>query len=91
MRQNEGAMSVTFKEEKQREVEKNFEFFQSVLPELLESHFGETALLRHQKIVAFFDTAQDAHTTGETFYEDGMFSIQKVDPRPIDLGIYSRF
>lgn len=71
MEQTKGRkMSATFKEEKQREVEENYEFFQSVqsvLPELLKPHFGET------------------------FYEDGMFSIQKVDSRPIDLGIDSRF
>lgn len=90
MEHNKGTMSVTFKEEKQREVEENFEFFQSVLPELLESHFGETALLRHQKIEAFFDTFRDAQTAGEMSYEDGLFSIQKVE-KPIDLGFYSRF
>ena len=68
MEQTKGRkMSATFKEEKQREVEENFEFFQSVLPELLKPH------------------------SGETFYEDGMFSIQKVDSRPIGLGIDSRF
>lgn len=90
MEQNKDVMSVTFKEEKQREVEKNFELFQSVLPELLESHFGETALLRHQKIVAFFDTFRDTQTAGEMSYEDGIFSIQEAE-KPIDLGFYSRF
>ena len=52
MEQTKGRkMSATFKEEKQREVKENYKFFQSVLPELLKPHFGET------------------------FYEDGMFSI----------------
>ena len=91
MEQSKGRkMSAPFKEEKQREVEKNFEFFQSVLPSLLESYFGETALLRHQRIVDFFDTFRDAQTAGEMSYEDGIFSIQEVE-KPIDLGFYSRF
>ncbi len=75
---------------KEQEIEKNFAHFQStIMPTLVESHRGRYVLLRHQKIVGIYDTARDAQMTGEKFYEDDLFSIQKVEPRPIDLGVFS--
>ncbi|WP_424947550.1 hypothetical protein [Candidatus Spongiihabitans sp.] len=74
---------------KQQEIEKNFAYFESVLPSLTDGDFGRYALLRHEEIISIYDTARDALTTGTQLYDDGLFSIQKVDPRPIDLGAYS--
>ena len=91
MEQNKDLMSVTFKEEKQREVEENFEFFQSILPELLKPHFGKTALLRHQKTVASSIRHRTCIPPEKRFTREACSPFRKVDPRPIDLGIYSRF
>ena len=82
-------MTPTKNDIKQQEVEKNFDFFMSVMPEYTESHGGRYALLRHKKIIDFYDTIRDAYTTGERNYNDGLFSIQQVNPRPVDLGAYS--
>ena len=82
-------MTPTKTDIKQQEVEKNFDFFMSVMPEYTESHGGRYALLRHKKIIDFYDTIRDAYTTGERNYNDGLFSIQQVNPRPVDLGAYS--
>ncbi len=82
-------MTLTKKDIKRQEIEKNFAFFELVLPEYTESHGGRYALLRHEEIIDFYDTVRDAYTTGVRNYKDGLFSIQKVDPRPIDLGVFS--
>lgn len=74
---------------KQEEVDRNFEFFQKKLPELLKEHRGKYALIRDQQIISFYDTAQDAQTSGEQQYSDGLFSIQRVTEDVGDLGFYS--
>ena len=74
---------------RQQEVDQNFEFFKTRLPELLQTHKGKYALIRHQEIIGFYDTIIDAQTTGARFYQDGLFSVQQVNDVPIDLGFYS--
>jgi hypothetical protein len=74
---------------KQEEVDRNFEFFQKELPELLQKYRGKYALIRDQQITGFYDTAQDAQTSGEQLHADGLFSIQRVTEDVGDLGFYS--
>jgi hypothetical protein len=74
---------------KQEEVNRNFEFFQRELSQLLEKHAGKFALIRNCTITGFYDTALDANTAGDQLYEDGLFSIQKVGREVGDLGFYS--
>ena len=74
---------------KQKEVESNFRHFKERLPGLLAEHAGKFALMRHGDIVQFFDTARDAMIFGTTEYEDGLFSVQEVTDRVVDLGWYS--
>ena len=76
-------------DDKNQEIEKNFQFFQSVLPDLVKDHQGRYVLLRHEEIVGIYDTVHDAQMTGEKFYADNLFSVQKVETRPIELGIFS--
>jgi hypothetical protein len=74
----------------QEEVDQNFEFFQGELIQLLSSnHVGKFALVRDRKIIGFYDTANDAYTSAESLYEDGLFSIQQVTSDIADLGFYS--
>ena len=75
---------------RQQEVDRNYEAFKKVLPELLESDRGRTALMRGGKVIACFDTGRDAIEAGRTFFEDRRFSIQEVTRRGIDLGYFSR-
>ena len=72
-------------ETQQQEVDRNYEAFKKVLPELLESDRGRTALMRGGKVIACFDTGRDAIKAGRTFFEDQRFSIQEVKGRGIDL------
>jgi hypothetical protein len=71
-----------------REVDRNYDFFQRHMSEYLPLEFGRYALLRHGQVLGFFDSADAAEEQGEQF-EDGIYSIQLVDPAPIDLGAFS--
>ncbi len=70
------------------EVERNYDFFQRHMRDYLPGEFRRYALLRHCEVVGFFDDAAKAELRGEQF-GDGIYSIQLVDPAPVNLGLYS--
>jgi hypothetical protein len=74
---------------KSSEIEQNYAAFQQLLPSLLETHPGQFAVLRHGEVVEFFDTLSDAAKFCGREYQDGLFSIQEVTSRKVDLGYYS--
>jgi len=74
---------------RQIEVDRNLESFRGKLPELLRTHPGKFALMRHQEIVDFFDTLIDALIAGQKLYSDQLFSVQQVTEASIDLGFFS--
>ena len=76
-------------EERQREVDANYEAFVAILPSIIASHRDKYALMRHRQVVNFYVTAEDARSTGEKFYDDGVYSVQKVTNIPVDLGFFS--
>ncbi|MGE3292318.1 MAG: hypothetical protein AB7O95_13140 [Geminicoccaceae bacterium] len=73
----------------QEEVDKNFVAFKRILPQLLESKRDMFALMRDEQVVEVYNTATDALRTGQRFYQDGVFSIQKITDEPEDLGYLS--
>ena len=73
----------------QSEVERNFAAFKSLLPTLT-GEYGKYALLHAGELKAVYDTFEDALKTAEAFYKDGMYSIQRVTDKPVDLGFRSR-
>lgn len=70
------------------EVDRNYDFFQRTMSKYLPAHFGQYALLRHQAVQGFFDDANLAEQEGEKF-ADKLYSIQLVDPAPVNLGAYT--
>ena len=71
------------------EIQANFAAFEEKLPDLVSTHKGKFALMRHREIIEFFDTARDAFLTGQQLYGDGLFSVQEVVALPVDLGFFS--
>ena len=71
-----------------REVDRNYDYFQRHMSKFLPMELGRYALLRHGKIVGFFADATEAEARGEQF-ADRFYSIQLVDPSPVNLGCYS--
>ena len=74
---------------RQLEVRANYDAFMKQLPQLLATHVGKFALMRHGQIVDFFDTPGDANRAGIKLYSDALFSIQEVTDSPVDLGFFS--
>ncbi len=75
--------------EYQTQVEQNFLKFKELLPGLKDS-YGKFALMRNGELTQIYDTFEDALKTAHVFYKDGLFSIQKIYDKPIDLGFRSR-
>ncbi len=71
------------------EIEQNFQAFLGVVGPLLAEHTGEFALLRHRKVVDLFPRAIDAMSEGHHRFGDGLFSVQRITDRPLDLGFLS--
>ena len=70
----------------EKEVDANFDYFQKQLPELMQTHSKQFALLHKKKIVEFFDTIRDAAKTGMIQFGKGNFSVQQVADNRVDLG-----
>jgi hypothetical protein len=81
-------MSDTLKN-KQREIDENYKAFSDMLPELLEKHPGKFLVMRHKKPAGFFDTARDAMVHAASSYPDGLFSVQEITQKTVDLGWFS--
>jgi hypothetical protein len=75
--------------DRQKEIDENLEYFLKELPQLLPEYNGKYALLRHRKIVAYYDTISDAVSAGNQSYSDQLFSVQQVIQSATDLGYYS--
>lgn len=73
----------------QAEVDRNFEAFERMLPDLLKDYAGKYVLLRDTKLIEKFDTAGDALIFAQAQFPDGLYSIQEVTGRTIDLGFFS--
>ena len=76
-----------FRARQEREVEANYEAFRGQFNELLRAHPGKYALMRGGECVEFFSKMEDALKAGKLCYKDGLFSVQKVHNRPVDLGL----
>ncbi len=74
---------------RQNEVDANFEAFQKMLPDLIGKYDNRWALMRNRECVAFYDTVRDAVTAGDSQFKDGLFSVQEVTERIVDLGWFS--
>lgn len=73
----------------QDEVDRNYESFLKLLPDIPQSKVGKFAVLRGGKIVEYFDTAGDAATFGNDKFKNKPFSVQQVEERVVDLGYFS--
>lgn len=72
-----------------REVDRNYDYFQRVLAQHIDTRRGQYALIRDRHIQGFFDDPGAADKEGHRLYSDGIYSIQEVTDEPIDLGLYS--
>ena len=58
--------------------------FIQLLSVLIPGHQGQCVLMRDREAVGFFDTPIDAHIAGSARFGDGMFSVQRISPAPVE-------
>ena len=73
----------------QDQIDQNYAAFKALLPDLMKTSAGKWALLRNEQVEAIFDTARDAQLAGGKLFSDGLFSVQEVRDRAVDLGWFS--
>lgn len=77
-------------ESRQHEIDRNFDFFQTHFNHFAADHRGEFVLLRHQSVIGYYGLVEDAARDAEQRFADGLYSIQIVEPEPVDLGFVTR-
>lgn len=76
-------------EQRNQEIDRNYAAFQASVANLAKDHEGKFALMCGGKVVEIFEHLVDAVVAGHSRYGDGMFSIQEVTTKPLDLGFFS--
>ena len=66
LRKREWTMST---EKQQLEVDRNYEVFRALLPDLLKTDVGRFALMQNREVIACFDTSRDAMQAGRKLLE----------------------
>ena len=72
-----------------RELEDNYKAFEKLMPTFRAPDNGKYVLMRHGKQVNIFDSAKDAVIYAEAQFPDGMYSVQQVTNKIVDLGYFS--
>ncbi len=74
---------------RQAELENNYKEFEKLLPTFGPQEHGKFVLMRHGQKVNIFDSAKDAVIFAEAQFKDGMYSVQQITAKPVDLGYFS--
>lgn len=80
---------MTNPHDRQDEIDRNLAFFIQQLPSIPPELAGKFAIIRHQEIIGYYDTAADAISSATKLYQDGIYSIQQVTGSAVNLGFYS--
>ena len=72
-----------------REIDRNLFAFLPHLAALLPQHEGSFALLKDQSIKSIHEKLSDALKTAYSEFADGIFSVQKITAKPVELGMFS--
>ena len=75
--------------DRRQEINDNLAFFLREVPKLLPTYRDKFALLRHKKIIGYYETVVDAVSAASSLYPDEIFSIQQVTDTAADAGFYS--
>lgn len=71
------------------EIERNLFAFLTMIPSLLQEHEGEYAVLKNKQIIGLFSKLSEALKVADEAIPDGLYSIQRVTDRPVELGFYA--
>lgn len=71
------------------EVDRNFDAFRGMLPDLLSRAHGRYALLHNEGLIELFDSSIAAFIAGAQRFGEQKFSVQEVTQHSDNLGFYS--
>ena len=71
------------------EVDKNYEKFRMILPDLLKKAPGKYVVMHGGEIAEFFDTFGDAVRYGQGKFGKDKFSVQEVTSRSVSYHSYA--
>jgi len=71
------------------EVDKNYDVFVKILPNIIGQHRNKYALMQNGEVVGFYTTLEDVYVTAEKFIGKKPYSVQKVTDIAVDLGFFS--
>lgn len=70
----------------QKEVDNNYQFFLKEKDKIPNYLFDKYVLIRKEEFIEYFDSINDAIKYAKIKYEDNLYSVQKVNDLPINLG-----
>lgn len=73
-------------EEIQQEVNNNYQFFLKEKNKIPSDLINKYVLIRKAEFIEYFDSMDDAIKYAKKIYEDRLYSVQKVNDIPINLG-----
>lgn len=73
----------------EHEIQRNLFAFLPKLKALLPEHEGSFAVLHNEEIVGIYEKLSEALRDAQRRFEDGLFSIQRVTDKPVELGMFS--
>lgn len=71
------------------EIDRNLFAFLTKVPDLMDEYRGQFALLKEQRVVSIHAKLSQALAEGAQQFSDGLFSVQQITDRPIELGFFS--
>ena len=74
-------------EEIQKEVDNNYQFFLREKDNIPQYLLDKYVLIRKEEFIEYFDSMDDAIKYAKIKFEDGLYSVQKVNDLPVDLGL----
>lgn len=74
---------------RQQQVDANYEYFKSILPDILHIHRGKFLLLQNCETRGYYDTLSDALEAAHVFCPEDEYSIQEVTDEVIHLRYFS--
>jgi len=71
------------------EIKKNYVRFLAIRESLNRNGKDKFVIMRHESVVKYCETLLDANLKAKSMFDDGIFSIQEIDPEPVELGYFS--
>jgi AAA+ ATPase superfamily predicted ATPase len=82
-------VKLNMNNELQKELENNYRAFEKLLPSYQSMDNGRFVLLRHENQINIFDSARDAVIYANAQFPDGIYSVQQITRKIVDLGYFS--